>query len=53
MKERKAITKEEEMTETTRDIKITKTKIRNLVILLKKKLILNLMIMMKKLSMFP
>ena len=39
MRERKESTKEEEMTENTRRIRTRKTKVRNIVIFLKKKLI--------------
>lgn len=49
IKGRKSSTKEKEMIETTREIHITK--IRNIVILLKKKLTMNLNVMKMKLSM--
>lgn len=50
MRERKESKKEEEMTKITRKTRMEK--VRNLVIFLKKKLILNLKVMMMKLSMF-
>ena len=52
IKERKMSKKGEEMTETTRETRTTKKKEINIVTLLKKKLIMNLKIMMKKKSMF-
>ena len=52
MKRWKASIKEEDMIETIGETRTTNKKVRNLVALLKKKLIMNLKVMMKKLSMF-
>ena len=51
MKGRKESTKEEDMTKTSRRIRITRKKVRNIVILMNKKLILNLKVMMMNLFM--
>ena len=51
MKERKAITKREKMTNTIGEIKTRKTKVTNLSALVKKRLILNLRVMMNNFSM--
>ena len=52
MKGKKKSIKEEEMEETTKDINATKKNVRNLVTLLKKKLIVIVMIMKNMLCMF-